>query len=80
MKIGNMTNTFTFDKVTLVREKGGTDRLTFQCSNAETPFPELEAQFPGEYPLFIRIETRKGYAEEWCAKMGIVIDSSVIIP
>ena len=73
------TNTFTFDNVTLVRENGGTDRLSFQCSNAESPFPELEAQFPGEYPFIIRIECRKGYAEEWCRKMGITIDSKVIV-
>jgi hypothetical protein len=70
-------HTFTFEKITLIRET--CDNLLLHCSNAESPFPELNKLFPDEYHLTIKIEIRKGYAEEWCRRMGITIDQTIIV-
>ncbi len=71
---------FKIKKVQLVRATG-TDQISIEVEGP-TPFPELDAREPGKYPPTMRVETRRGYAEEWLTGMGIsmadveVIDTS----
>ena len=69
--------TFYFTKVTLIRESHGTDHLYFDCAHKPSPYPNLEKEFPGEYILSLKTNLQRGYAEEWCEKMGIKIDAVV---
>lgn len=71
--------TFNFNSVVLVKNRHGQDSLFLECKDAPSPFPELEKQEPGSYPLSLKLECRKGYAEEWCLLMGIKIDKIVNI-
>ena len=64
--------TFDIKKVTVV-SRAGTDILTLEV-DAPTTFPNLG------YAPFIKIELAKGYADEWCEKMGIKIDEYIKVP
>jgi len=57
------------NKVTVVRISGA-DKIEFEF-DGPSPFPELEKADPGDYPPYLRIECRRGYAEKWLAQIGI---------
>ncbi len=67
-------HTFRFTKVSLIRESHGTDHLYFQCEHEPSIYPNLENEFPGGYTLTLKTDCQRGYAEEWCEKMGLTID------
>jgi hypothetical protein len=66
--------TFHFTRVSLIREAHGPDHLMLDCAHKPSPYPNLENQFPGEYTLTLKTDCQRGYAEEWCNKMGLTID------
>lgn len=47
----------------------GTDKISFTCEHAPTPFPELERAHVERHPPHFNAETRAGYAEEWLEAM-----------
>ena len=50
----------------LILRRSGTDIVMFEfAKEVASPFPEMDKSEPGMYPPSFRIETRKGYAEEW---------------
>lgn len=62
---------FEFKRVTVIRLRhGGTDRIHFELIGP-TPFPELDAESPGQYPPRFELVTRRGYAEQWLVSVGI---------
>jgi len=65
---------FKITKVLVLRRKSGTDKIYFTLE-APSPFPEMEAQEPGNYPAHLIIDVRRGYAEEWLEKMEIPQDN-----
>ena len=66
-------------KIFVLRDRG-TDKISFTCHGAPTPFPELDVLEKEEkYPPHFGIETRRGYAEEWLGTMfGIQMDDERI--
>jgi hypothetical protein len=62
-------NALNVTKVTIVRRAGYTDQVYFRLEGP-SPFPEMEAEKPGNYPPNCSVEVRRGYAEEWLRGMG----------
>jgi hypothetical protein len=63
-------------KVTIVCQAYGSDDIHITIAG-ESPFPELNEKFPGEYEPVVLVSCRKGYAEQWCNLMGIKVDNIV---
>lgn len=61
-------------KVMVVCQTYGTDEVHITLDSEHTPYPELNESYPGEYEPVAIISVRKGYAQEWCSKMGIHVD------
>jgi len=55
-------------RVTIVVRPGVNDQVSFELEGP-SPFPELEAQNPGEYAPSASLEVRRGYGLEWVKKI-----------
>jgi hypothetical protein len=58
-------------KVIIVRHmSSGVDHISILVEGP-SPYPALDAREPGQYPPYLKIETPRGYAEEWLRLMGL---------
>jgi len=55
----------------------GSDKIYLKVAGP-SPFPELERQKPGAYPLTLEVSCRSGYAEEWLRQFGCTCPVEVV--
>jgi hypothetical protein len=57
-------------RILIVRTpSSGVDHISLQIEGP-SPWPQLEAATPGQYPPYLKVETPRGYAETWLNLMG----------
>ena len=74
-----MVNTLCFKHATVLRSQHVADKLMLTFDTPHPTHPELAGQFPdeGHDMACAYIECSKGYAEEWCKKMGIIVNAII---
>lgn len=65
--------------ITVLHNESGQDYI-YITFDGPTPYPEMEAENPGEYPPVLTLNCRKGYAEELLEKMWLSATEVVNIP